>query len=78
MAKCRCGLPKWTTVTVMGIPFLMCARCGGGLPKAVVEQTHTQRELDALQKPKPKPKPWKRELHDIVEKIWEERHGNRR
>ena len=76
MAGCKCGLQKWTTVVVMNIPFLICARCGQGLPKAVVNDTMTHREIHDLQKPKRKPKPWKEEMREIIESVWEKKYGS--
>jgi len=76
MGGCKCVLSKWTTVVVMNIPFLMCQKCGQGLPKAVVEDTITHKEIHKLQKPKRKPKTWSEEMYEIAENIWEKKHGS--
>jgi len=62
----------------MGVPFMVCMRCGCGLPQPVVERTWTQKEMNETQKPRRKPKPWKEELLEIVEKIWEDKYGNKK
>jgi len=76
MTGCKCGLQKWTTVTVMGIPFMMCSKCKQGLPKAVVDDTMTHKEMHQLQKPKRKPRPWKEEMLEIAKRVWEETKGS--
>ena len=73
---CKCGLQKWVTVEVMGVPFMVCSHCGEGLPKAVVDKNYTQREMDEWQKPKPKPRPFKEEMLETAKRIWEEKHGS--
>jgi len=76
MGGCKCVSPRWTTVVVMNIPFMLCVKCGQGLPKAVVEDTMTHQEIHELQKPKPKPKSWKEEKREIMERIWEKKYGS--
>ena len=76
MAGCKCGLQKWTTVEVMGIPFMMCKRCGQGLPKAIMDKTMTHREMHEVQKKKRIEMDWKKEKLEIAKKIWEEKRGS--
>lgn len=76
--RCHCVSPKLQTVTIMGIPFLMCMKCGRALPKPVVERTHTKQELREKYRPKPKPKfdSWEEQLEQIVIETFEEKQQN--
>ena len=76
MAGCKCGLQKWVTVSVMGIPFMMCKRCGQGLPRGIVDKTMTHREMHEVQKKKAEKKSWKEEKLEIARRIWEEKRGS--
>ena len=72
---CKCGLTaKWETQQIMGVPFLVCKKCGGTLPKAVVEKTMTKKEMRGMQK---KPK-YLRTTREIVESVWEKKYGNKK
>jgi len=72
---CKCGLSaRWTTESIMNVPFLVCKKCGGTLPKAVAEHTITKREIRGMQK---KPK-YPSTIEEIVKDVWEKKYGNRR
>jgi len=43
--QCELGFHKWATETIMGIPMLVCTRCGFRAPKPILEKTVTKREL---------------------------------
>jgi len=75
--RCHCVSPKWVTVEVMGIPYLICAKCGKGLPKPIAEGTMTHKEMHKAQKPKPKFRSWQEELHYIMEELWERKYGSK-
>ena len=76
---CGCVSPRWTTVTVMGVPFLICSKCGKGLPKMVIEKTHTKKEMrEDWQKKREKPLSKEEELKKIIEEVWERKYGNNR
>ena len=61
---------------VMNIPFLMCERCGQGLPKAIIEDTMTHREMHEVQKPKVTPKSWREKRRKIIEDAFEKKYGD--
>jgi len=43
--ECQSGFHKWTTKKVLNIPYMTCLRCGYHMPKPVLENTMSRREL---------------------------------
>ena len=70
---CSSYMHRWTTTVVMGIPVMICKKCGATLPQSVMEKTITKREIRRMQKKKPIPS-----TYEIAKKIWEDKYGNTR
>ena len=78
---CKCIRPKWVTTSVMNVPFMLCERCGCGLPEAVVDKTHTKRELREKYRKKERPisSYTQKELFEkIILEAWEEKTKSKR
>lgn len=45
--SCELGRHQWETKAVMGIPMLVCKKCGGGVPRDVFNGVLTNREMRA-------------------------------
>lgn len=69
----NCILCDWRTVEIMGVPFLVCRRCGRSLPQAVKEKTITKQEIREMQKKPKYPKTTK----EIIEDAWEKKYGKK-
>ena len=71
---CGCIQCEYVTRQIMGVPFLVCRKCGAGLPVRVKEQTMTHQEMHDIQQKRKYP----RTVKEIVSEIWERKHGNKR
>jgi len=69
-----CIFHDWETHQIMGVPFLVCRKCGRSLPQAVKEKTITKQEMMKMQQKPKYPKTTK----EIVEDVWERKFGNKR
>lgn len=43
--RCEMGMHKWSIDIAMGVPFMICSRCGYLVPKPTVERTASKREV---------------------------------
>lgn len=72
---CKSGLHVWGTGAIMGIPVMVCTKCGSTVMKSVLEHTLQDRDY---RKFTPREKPKKESTLDIVEQLWEEKQRSPR